>query len=220
MKRLRTLIVLMAALLPFVAHAQVYVSDYTFSTYPGYFSSIASTGTEITSQLAYDESQPIALPFTFPFGQESVPTVMVSPNGQIIIDSYDPYSGDYYPHTDYVSVISPLGYDFVVDSTSGTEHVYYELQGATPNQVLVIEYNHVQSLHSGTNTNTYTFQVWLYESGDIDFVYDTFNISTSVSPYVFMREEGVGASLLFLCGCVLVCVHLSPPAGCSLFCES
>lgn len=195
MKRLRTLIVLMAALLPFVAHAQVYVSDYTFSTYPGYFSSIASTGTEITSQLAYDESQPIALPFTFPFGQESVSTVMVSPNGQIIIDSYDPYSGDYYPHTDYVSVISPLGYDFVVDSTSGTEHVYYELQGATPNQVLVIEYNHVQSLHSGANTNTYTFQVWLYESGDIDFVYDTFNITTSVNPYVFMREEGVGASL-------------------------
>ena len=196
MKRLRLLFVLATLLLPFVAHAQVYVSDYSFLPYTGSFSSISTSGTEITSQLVGNTTLELTLPFTFEFGQDTASTITVTPNGQVIIGSYYSASPSYSNLTTGVSVISALGHDLNVDTATGTEHVYYELMGSSPNQVMVVEYNHVQSSHSaGASYNTYTFQVLLYETGDIDIVYDTFNVATSRNPYVFLREEGVNAAL-------------------------
>ena len=98
-------------------------------------------------------------------------------------------------HTNDMSIIVPFGQDLSLDTSSGGGHVYYQAMGSSPNQVMVIEYDHVQPYHSsGSSTNTYSFQVWLYESGDIEFVYDTCTISSSATGYVFIREHAVNSA--------------------------
>lgn len=196
MKRLRTLFVLVTALLPFVARAQVYVSDYSFSSFTGSFSSIASTGTELTSLIADDASEQVVLPFVLEFGQDTASSIMVSTNGQIGIGTADPANDGYMDHLSDMSIIVPLGLDLSLDTSSGGGHIYYEVQGSSPNQVVVVEYNHVQMYGTGTTTNnTFSFQVLLYESGDIEFVYDTCTLVSNAVPYVFLREHAVNASL-------------------------
>ena len=64
MRRLRLLFVLAAAMLPFAAGAQTYVSDYQVATYTSSFSSIAYTGTEVTFTENNYYTQQVTLPFT------------------------------------------------------------------------------------------------------------------------------------------------------------
>lgn len=195
MKRLKTLLVLMAVMLPFVANTQVYIGDYTFLSYTSTYSSIASTGTELTGLVADDATQQVVLPFVLQFGQDTTSSIMVTTNGQIGIGNVDPATNGYMDHTNDMSIIVPFGQDLSLDTSSGGGHVYYQAMGSSPNQVMVIEYDHVQPYHSsGSSTNTYSFQVWLYESGDIEFVYDTCSISSSATGYVFIREHAVNSA--------------------------
>ena len=185
----------MAVMLPFVANTQVYIGDYTFLSYTSTYSSIASTGTELTGLVADDATQQVVLPFVLQFGQDTTSSLMVTTNGQIGIGNVDPATNGYMDHTNDMSIIVPYGQDLSLDTSSGGGHVYYQAMGSSPNQVMVIEYDHVQPYHSsGSSTNTYSFQVWLYESGDIEFVYDTCNISSSATGYVFIREHAVNSA--------------------------
>ena len=111
MRRLRLLFVLAAALLPFAAGAQVYVSDYTFSTYTSSFNSIASTGTEMTQLSGYSSSQELVLPFTFHFGQDSCTVVAVGNVGQIAIGQGSPSFPGWVHGDNEMSIISPFGFE-------------------------------------------------------------------------------------------------------------
>jgi len=194
-KSIRLLLLMAMSLMPFIASAQVYVSDYAFSYYPGSFSSIASSGTRLTAAEDDDVSAAVSLPFTFPFGQESCTQVMVASNGQIGIGNVDPTSSGYQVHGDDMSIIVPLGLDLILDSSSGaTGKIYYESFGTTPNQYTVIEYNQVQP-YSYMSSNSYTFQVVLYESGDIEFKYDSSTVANTFQPYVFLHELGVNRTI-------------------------
>ena len=189
MKKSLLLLLLMAFfLMPSYVSAQVYVSDYTFSTYPGSFTSIASTGTELTDAQGDDVSASLSLPFTFPFGQDSCSQVMVSSNGQIGIGSADPAYNGFEVHGTDMSIISPLAMDYNLDSTyDGHGHIYYETFGTAPNRYTVVEFNQIRP-YGQSSDNLYTFQVFLYETGDIEFVYDTcLNIATQQA-YVFIHE--------------------------------
>ena len=125
MKKSLLLLLLMAFfLMPSYVSAQVYVSDYTFSTYPGSFTSIASTGTELTDAQGDDVSASLSLPFTFPFGQDSCSQVMVSSNGQIGIGSADPAYNGFEVHGTDMSIISPLAMDYNLDSKAAFDKAY------------------------------------------------------------------------------------------------
>lgn len=189
MRRLRLLFVLAAVLLPFAAGAQVYVSDYTFSTYTSSFNSIASTGTELTQLSGYGTSQELVLPFTFRFGQDSCTVVTVGNYGQIAIGpSTSSFPG--YVHGDNeMSIISPFGFE--CDETAA--HAYYEVVGTAPNRSVVIEYRNRNAI---TSTDTIAFQTVLYETGDIEFIYDTCCLSSSMDQVlVFIHEQTVGRTL-------------------------
>ncbi len=194
MKHLRLLLVLAAVLLPFAVGAQVYVSDYSFSTYNSSFTSISSTGTELTLN-TLNSSQQITLPFTFPFGQESCTTLTVGSNGQIGIGSANPSSGSSYSaHTTDMSIISPLAANYNMNPyQDGTGHVYYETRGTAPNRSVVIEYN--DPAIDTTLSNTLIFQAVLYENGDVEFIYDTCQLAFPRTVYVFMREHNANKAL-------------------------
>ena len=182
------------SLMPFLVRAQVYVSDYTFSYYPGSFSSISSTGTRLTAAEDDDVAASLSLPFTFHFGQDTCSQVMVASNGQIGIGNANPAASGYQVHSADMSIIVPLGLDLQLDSLDGaTGKIYYETMGTSPNRYTIIEYNQVQPY--GYMSNSFTFQVVLYETGNIEFVYDTFVVANNLQPYVFIHELGPNRTL-------------------------
>lgn len=190
---------MLIALLPVALRAQVYVSDYQFLSYSGSFSSIASTGTEITSfaTVSANASHQVPLLFTFPFGQDTCSYVTVSSNGQIGIGSANPTaSGAFSHHTNDMSIITPLGIPFALQSAPGEWHVYYEAGGMAPDRTMTIEYNHMRpnSSSSVSDSDYFTFQVILHETGDIVFVYDTLHVLGSYTHYLFIREQGANAA--------------------------
>lgn len=189
MRRLRLLFVLAAALLPFAAGAQVYVSDYTFSTYTSSFNSIASTGTEMTQLSGYSSSQELVLPFTFHFGQDSCTVVTVGNLGQIAIGQGSPSFPGYVHGDNEMSIISPFGFE--CDPTDA--HTYYEVMGTAPNRSVVIEY---RNRHAISDTDTVAYQTVLYETGDIEFIYDTCHFVSDVDQVVvFLHEQTMGRTL-------------------------
>ena len=192
MKRLRLLSAIVVVMLPLLLKSQVYVRDYAFGSYTTTFSSIAITGTELTT-LSGTTSEEVTLPFSFPFGEDTCTSITVGSDGQIAIGDVDPNDmGSFTPHTDDMSIICPLAMDYMIVPAMGS-HVYYEVSGMAPSRAVTIEYNHVYLVGSGTDHMT--FQVVLYESGDIAFVYDTINITSPQTAYVFMREHSHDAAI-------------------------
>ncbi|MCQ2294970.1 MAG: T9SS type A sorting domain-containing protein [Bacteroidales bacterium] len=185
-KSIRFFLILAAMLLPFVSRAQVYVSDYAFSSSMGGYSSIAASGTQLTSLQGDDVSESLPLPFDFILGQDTCSSIMVSSNGQIGIGSANPAASGFDPHTSGMSIISPLGMDFDLDATSGGGQVYYEVQGYAPSRVVIVEYDHVRPYGESV---TCSFQVCLHENGDVDFIYDTCTSSSNAQAYVFLGEQ-------------------------------
>ena len=195
-KLFRMFLLSVALLLTFAVQAQVYVGDYTTTTSTGSFISIASWGTQLTDLETDDAAVSVPLPFNFMFGDEECTSIMVSSNGQIGIGTANPALSGYNEHTGDMSIIVPLGHDLNLDTSSyGGGHVYYDVQGVSPNRYMTIEYDHVRPYSTSGSTNCYSFQVFLYETGDIEFVYDTCTAPTSQQAYVFLREHGVGSAL-------------------------
>lgn len=180
-------------MLPYAAGAQTYVSDYQVATYTSSFSSIAYTGTEVTFTESNYYTQQVTLPFTFPFGNETASTLTLGVYGQIGVGAVSLSGPGFYDHASDISIISPLAGNFYYYDPYFTPYrVYYETSGVAPNRMMVIEYNDRNDSLSELNL---AFQVVLYETGDIEFVYDTCeSFGTQVS-YVFMREQGANRSL-------------------------
>lgn len=190
-KTVRLFLAAVVLLLPLAAGAQARIGDYLFSSATYSFSSIASSGTQLAALETDDAAVAVQLPFTFQFGEDTCSQVMVSSNGQIGIGSANPAVQGYMDHLNDMSIIVPLGLDLYVYPGRGS--VYYEEQGFGTNRSVVIEYNHVSPY--GDSTETYTFQVVLYEGGDIDFIYDSCAPVQARTAYVFLREHSANSAL-------------------------
>ncbi len=195
MKRNYLLLLMLAMLSPWLSRSQAYIGDYVFSSFAGTFSSISTTGTQLSALEGTDASTTVTLPFAFPFGRDTVSQIWVTPYGQIGMGLDDPADYGYETHTNDMDIIVPLGQYYYLSSETGGGHVYYEVQGASPYRSMVIEYNHVRLNSSSASSNYYTFQVVLYENGDVDFIYDTCVATQSSTAYVFMREHDVNSAL-------------------------
>ncbi len=190
---------MLVALLPLASRSQVYVSDYQFSSSTGGFLSISSTGTEITSfaTATSNASEQLPLQFVFPFGQDTCSLVTVGSTGQIGIGAANPTSGGYFSeHANDMSIIAPLGMPYLLQNAPGEWHVYYEAGGIVPDRTMTIEYNHMRPNLSSpvADSEYFTFQVILHETGDIEFVYDTLHVLSNHSILIFIREHGANAA--------------------------
>ncbi len=187
MRRLRLSFLLVAALMPFAAGAQTHVSDYVYSTYTSMFSSIESTGTELSELSFANMSTQLILPFTFYYGQDTCSIVTPTIFGQIGIGTANPSTSPnvYVPN---MSVIAPFAHAF--DGSTAFD-VFYEERGSAPNRSVVIEW-HLSSADTSVHTNI-RYQTVLYETGDIEMIYDTCEVADTWGVYVYLREYSANA---------------------------
>jgi hypothetical protein len=165
MKRMSLLLVMILAVcLSFAGIDDAYDFNATTGTYT------AITGTALT-EIHTDDAISGAVPigFTFPYGDYTYTDVKVSSNGWIGLGTAQTSNNltNALASTTIQPVVAPLWDD--LSMASGT--VQYLLSGTAPNRVFTIQYADVKWNYSGTTA--LNFQVRLYETGKIDFVYGT-----------------------------------------------
>jgi hypothetical protein len=163
MKRLSLLIVMMIT----VCLAFAGIDDhYTFNATTGTYTPI--TGTSV-SEIQYDDalSGPIPLGFNFPYGDADITQIKISSNGWIDLGAIQQSSNlsNQLASTDFCPVLAPL-WD---DTSLGGGTAQYLLTGTAPNRIFTIQYENL-SWYYGAG-NQFNFQVRLYETGKVDFIY-------------------------------------------------
>ena len=141
---------------------------FVFSGTTGTYTPI--TGTSIPGILQDDAlSDPIPIGFTFVYGLEVYTEVKVSSNGWIGLGTAAPHSNlsnNLSAATDF-SVLAPLWDD---TSLAGGD-CQYLTTGTAPNRVFTVQYTNLKWNYWADNQ--FNFQVKMYESGKIEFVYGT-----------------------------------------------
>jgi len=147
-------------------------SALTATTYP--WIDIATTGSGLN--LADDvTSSAIALGFSFTLGNNSYTSVRIDSNGTLQFSSAQsayfnsalPLSGNN-GELNIDAVLLPLWDDFL----PGNGQVRYRTQGIAPNRVFIVSWLAVP-YYGGSNSQKATFQVQLYEQGQIVYRYGT-----------------------------------------------
>ncbi|MFZ3069521.1 MAG: hypothetical protein WA110_00140 [Anaerolineaceae bacterium] len=118
------------------------------------------TNTEIDD--TYDITDPIALPFSFPFYENIYPQIYITGAGYLTFDNGNVDSAGEIPNESYPNnVVAPYwNYQYYP-----TGQVFYKSFGT----YFVVQWNQLQDYEG----YEYTFQTILYQNGDIKFQYNT-----------------------------------------------
>lgn len=143
-------------------------------------------GTLLTTVLNSDDAvyNNKAIPFTFTYNGTGYTAISVCDNGFMamgttVSSSYVAISGG-----STNNVIVPLGAD-LRGNTSGS--IRYETIGTAPNRIVVVQWKNYKNYY-GANTDSYNFQVKLYENGNkVEFCYGSFTGAYSASYQVGLR---------------------------------
>ena len=188
-KFLRTLTLVALLVVPWVTQGQnAKVSEYDYSVTTATYSTIAGT-TGATAWTAADQTAgyvDIAMPFAMYFGENEVPansTLRVYGNGSATFESVTGLSG---------SRIAPLYY--AAGYTTTATSVYTKSSAS----MLTVEWRKVVS-----GNNSYSFQLKLYNTGDIEFCYGPMTLNGSISVFTGLmtsstdvfRARGEGGTL-------------------------
>jgi hypothetical protein len=136
-------------------------------------------------------AEPIPLGFNFKFFENSYSSAYISTNGLLSFGLPD----NSYRNVDIPRDIPPNGYiapfwddlELLVGSPSGDSQVFYR-QDASPRR-FVVEWRSLKR-HMGSDSDRLTFQVILYENGDIRFQYQT--MQGDISQATAGIEDGDG----------------------------
>jgi hypothetical protein len=164
MKRL-IIVFLLALLGGSILFAQIY-TDYTFSASTGTYTPI--TGTEITVIHTDDEiSGAIPIGFTFVYSQEAYTEVKITSNGWMGLGTAAISNNNINSLSSETAfpVIAPLWDD--ISLASGT--CQYITTGTAPTRVFTVQYQNANWDYSATNS--FNFQIKLFENGKIEFIY-------------------------------------------------
>jgi hypothetical protein len=167
---MRKLLLLSTLMLFFAVMANAQVSAYTFSQSSGTYTEISGgtiLGTGTVDDVSYNANN---IGFNFIYNGIAYTQFSVNANGFIamgatVSSSYSAISGG-----SSNNVIVPLNND-LQGNASG--EIRYEVQGTTPNQVLIIQWKNFR--YWGTTGDDYNFQIRLYETTNtVQFVYGAF----------------------------------------------
>jgi len=162
MKQLSLLLVMISM----VCFAWATIDEYYefFATTETY-TPITGTDAGISSDDLLSDVIPIG--FTFSYGDLTYTEVKISSNGWVGLGASQTSSnlGNSLISTTYQPVVAPLWDD--LSMASGT--VSYLMSGTAPNRVFIIQYENAKWNYSGPVG--YNFQVQLYETGKISFIY-------------------------------------------------
>ncbi len=116
---------------------------------------------------------PIALPFSFSFYENTYDQIYISKYGYV---GFHPEltirQGRVANPAPPNNIIAPYWVPCLVNEPNSTGKVYYTTGGAPPNRHFVMEWYQVQDAYKPLQS-TYTFEVVLYENGDVLFQYAT-----------------------------------------------
>ncbi len=132
------------------------------------FNDITSTGTEITSLMGGDGSTEVTLPFTFEFYGTTHSSILVNANGFLAFQppSSFSYINDQIPVDDGTNnIIAGMWTDLEPQEFNGSVH--YEDFGDR----LVVQWTQA-TLYDGPEEEYVTFQIVLYDNGNIDVYYE------------------------------------------------
>ncbi|MDP3114947.1 MAG: carboxypeptidase regulatory-like domain-containing protein [Candidatus Cloacimonadaceae bacterium] len=142
---------------------------YSFNATTGTY--VPITGTPIPSIHSDDAlSEAINIGFTFPYGENVYTVVRVSSNGWVGFGPTFAHSNlsNQLLSTEYRPLAAPLWDD--ISLSGGTAQ--YLVTGTAPNRIFTVQYQNARWNYSATNQ--FNFQVRLYETGKIDFIYGTY----------------------------------------------
>ncbi|HEX9951753.1 MAG TPA: M36 family metallopeptidase, partial [Rubricoccaceae bacterium] len=148
------------------------------------WASIATSGTAVTFTGGGDQgSAAVALPFPFPFYGENVTSVRVHTNGFLTTGATatTTYGHSFPSPAAPNGVISPFWYD--LDGAAGNVRTLHD----AANGRFIVQYTNVRLY--GEPSTSYTFQVVLYVTGRIEYVYNAMTPSASASAGI---ENGTG----------------------------
>ncbi len=120
-----------------------------------------------------DSTLQVNLGFTFPFGSVSSPNntsqIYINSNGGLSLSNWTAYQNAGFP-TNPSTIIAPY-WDDLNRTAGGT--IRYSTFGTAGNRHFVVSWNNVPRY--GNNSSSCSFQVVLYENGDIRFRYSSAN---------------------------------------------
>ncbi len=164
------------------------VEEYSFTSVSGVYSEI--TGGTVSSATGDDGFQDISLPFVFTFDSLTFDTARISVNGWLQLGQTYSGSGsaNNLTNAEVRPILAPFWDDLYDDAAS---EVRFQLLGASPDQVFVVQWRAVRWPGSGGSPQN--FQLRLYENGNkIEFIYGAMSSSTNTSASIGL--SGASAS--------------------------
>lgn len=141
-------------------------------------SSVLIDWVDATDGIAVTEFyQPISLPFSFKYYENSYSNVYIAKDGYITLldDGMWPSQPQVPNPARPNTIIAPYATPIFPAKSGTTNRVYYKIVGTYPNRYIVVEWYQVTA-----GDEIYTFEVILHENGDIVFQYQTMSYT---SPY-------------------------------------
>ena len=202
------------ALLPFAAHAQFNYGAANAVTVAGTYTDLGTGGTAIATTNPDDANsaaQPIG--FTFNYNGTAFTQFILNTNGLIKLGTVAPSTAALYYENfaggvgvDPLSsaaaaetnLIMPFNFD-LEEGLSGTADFRVQTTGTAPNRVCTIQWKNVKDKSEpGTGApaqySNFSFQAKLYESGNIEFVYNTALASANATATRFPNVGLKGSS--------------------------
>lgn len=159
----------------------------------------ATDGTNTGFTSRWDQAV-VSLPWNFPFYENSYTEVYIVGPGYLTFSNQNIDSQSRMPFPDEPNnVIAPYWAPLAYIDDGGTGQAFYEFGGTAPNRYLLVEYYQMSDLWGGV----FTYEVQLFESGDIKFQYNEIVLGDSgwCAEAGIENSEGVdGVTLSLYCG--------------------
>ena len=180
------------------------LSDYSVTVDYTTYTSIASTGTQLTNVYGDYANQTFSLPFSFEFGTKSIArgtNMCVRSDGHVLINLSGTYSGSDYGYN-YWPTSSSYNYCAIVPYTnddgympSNTSAVYWQVEESnTGDSILVVEFVDVE--HYIDNGEAFNYQLRIYQNGDISVTYGAMTGSSSYANFMMTANDTYDRVLL------------------------
>ena len=138
----------------------------------------ATSGTNAGLNPNVPQVKNIQLPFPFKFYENSYTTLNIHTRGYLQFgDNNDYWLSQVSPPTpsEPNNLVIPYWNDWELANSGTSNQVFYKSFGSEPNRSFVVEWNKVVDYYQ----NSFSFEVILYENGNIDYSYQKFNASAN-----------------------------------------
>ena len=158
--------------------------------------SLVGSGTIISGYNDDKASAVINIGFSFPYLGANYTQFSVNSNGQIRLGS-TAIAGTQTSTSSGVSLIVPISGDNSSGFSGDTDPVSYLTTGSTPNRILKIQWKNFQIPYNSSGTIAGNVQVWIHESGKIDFIYGSMynNSSSSATRSIFLSSSNTSTTV-------------------------